>query len=166
MKMPTSGATASHMAKMNDVLTDRPRVGFRPPSTIEIRKLSRLKVNPSVRSAITWFSRTRPVLGHAPFEPNIGGDRDTSRSSAAVTDRVSARARARRRRPRGPRAGPRPARARARAGAGAGSEEGRVRGVDVDEHHARARQGPEDLERPARPRQRHLAHQALGSRIV
>src|SRR5689334_11229340 len=51
--IPTRGAMPSQRAKIKDVLTDRPRLGFRPPRTIEIRKLSRLSVNPSVSSEIT-----------------------------------------------------------------------------------------------------------------
>src|SRR4051794_21049842 len=57
MMMPTSGATPSHRPKMKEVFIDVRTVGLRPPSTIEIRKLSRLRVNPRVRSAITWPSR-------------------------------------------------------------------------------------------------------------
>src|SRR3954468_14909958 len=59
--IPTSGATPSQRAKMQEVLTDRRNVGLSPPSTIEIRKLSRLRVNPSVRSEITCCSRTVDV---------------------------------------------------------------------------------------------------------
>src|SRR4051812_41736861 len=59
--IPMSGATPSQRAKMQEVLTDRRNVGLSPPSTIEIRKLSRLRVNPSVRSEITCCSRTVDV---------------------------------------------------------------------------------------------------------
>src|SRR5436189_1623958 len=45
----------SHRPKMKEVLTDRRRVGLSPPSAIAIRKLSRLRVNPRVRSEITWL---------------------------------------------------------------------------------------------------------------
>src|SRR3954469_15294989 len=75
--IPTSGATPSQRAKMQEVLTDRRNVGLSPPSTIEIRKLSRLSVNPSVRSEITCCSRTIDVhpgdlqlqLGSPPLLP-------------------------------------------------------------------------------------------------
>src|SRR3954452_13480295 len=59
--IPTSGATPSQRANMQEVFTDRRNVGLSPPSTIEIRKLSRLRVNPSVRSEITCCSRTIDV---------------------------------------------------------------------------------------------------------
>src|SRR5262245_50391840 len=57
MMIPTSGARPSQRPKMKDVLTDVPKLGLSPPSTIEMRKLSRLSVNPSVRSAITCAPR-------------------------------------------------------------------------------------------------------------
>src|SRR5215212_4549495 len=63
MMIPTSGATASQRAKIKEVLTDRRRVGLRPPSTIAIRKLSRLRVSPSVNSEIT--GRPRPLAADA-----------------------------------------------------------------------------------------------------
>src|SRR5947209_14952754 len=53
---------------MQEVLTDRRRLGLSPPSAIDMRKLSRLRVKPRVRSAITWFSRTsvsRPAICHS-----------------------------------------------------------------------------------------------------
>src|SRR5829696_497888 len=50
---PTSGATPSHRPKMKDVWTDVRRLGLSPPSTSEVRKLSRLRVNPRVTSPIT-----------------------------------------------------------------------------------------------------------------
>src|SRR4051812_9727207 len=50
----------SHRPKMRDVLTDRSRLGLSPPSAIEMRKLSRLRVNPRVKSAITSFSPALP----------------------------------------------------------------------------------------------------------
>ena len=47
MTIPTSGAMPSQMPKIADVLTDCLKVGLSPPSTSELRKLSRLRVNPS-----------------------------------------------------------------------------------------------------------------------
>jgi len=48
---------------MKDVVTEVRKLGFIPPSTIEIRKLSRLRVNPSVRSAITCLPRALAAEG-------------------------------------------------------------------------------------------------------
>src|SRR4051812_13185607 len=58
MMSPTRGAAASQRPKMADVLTERRKVGLSPPSTSEVLKLSRLRVNPSVSSAIIRFPRT------------------------------------------------------------------------------------------------------------
>src|SRR3954465_591797 len=63
---PTSGATPSQRPKMKDVLTDVRKVGLSPPSTSEIRKLSRLRVNPSVSSAITGVPRAGAANGRDP----------------------------------------------------------------------------------------------------
>src|SRR5689334_9407982 len=96
MTSPTSGATPSHTPKMSDVLTDVRQLGLWPPRTIAIRKLSRLSVMPSVRSAITRVPRdlaseaggpalqvgSYPLLcrGQGP-EPNAGRNR---RATGAV----------------------------------------------------------------------------------
>src|SRR4051794_38030410 len=58
MMSPTRGAAASQRPKMADVLTERRKVGLSPPSTSEVLKLSRLRVRPSVSSAIIRFPRT------------------------------------------------------------------------------------------------------------
>ena len=50
MTMPISGATPSQSPKIADVLTDCLKVGLSPPSTSELRKLSRLSVSPSESS--------------------------------------------------------------------------------------------------------------------
>src|SRR3954451_21604389 len=94
MMSPTSGATASQRPKMRDVLTDRPRVGLSPPRTIEVRKLSRLRVTPRVRSEIIRFPRTLAArtgdaalqVGSHPFlrrgrgarDPNVEPNRDAT----------------------------------------------------------------------------------------
>ena len=59
MRIPTTGATPSHTPKMADVLTDVEKVGLSPPSTSELRKLSRLRTNPSVSSPNTKDSSLR-----------------------------------------------------------------------------------------------------------
>src|ERR1700744_1909649 len=53
MRIPTTGATPSQTPKMADVLTDVRKGGLSPPSTSELRKLSRLRTNPSVSSPST-----------------------------------------------------------------------------------------------------------------
>src|SRR4051812_40555611 len=86
MTSPTSGAAASQTPKMAEVLTDRRRVGLRPPSTTDVRKLSRLSVKPSVSSEITWLPPNRPACSHcappsgtpAASEPNIAANRGST----------------------------------------------------------------------------------------
>src|ERR1700753_1619150 len=65
MRIPTTGATPSQTPKMADVLTDVRKVGLSPPSTSELRKLSRLRMNPSA-------SRPNPLdhsRGPHPLQP-------------------------------------------------------------------------------------------------
>src|SRR4029079_4257095 len=57
MMSPTSGARPSNRPKIREGFTDRAKDGFSPPSTSEVRKLSRLKVNPSESSEITCVAR-------------------------------------------------------------------------------------------------------------
>src|SRR5215218_5825591 len=47
--MPTSGATASQNPNTSATCTARPQLNRSPPSTIAVRKLSRLRVNPRMR---------------------------------------------------------------------------------------------------------------------
>src|SRR5689334_1336264 len=64
MSIPTAGAMPSHNPKIKDVWTDWRKVGLSPPSTIDIRKLSRLRVTPRTRSVITGFVRSRRAICH------------------------------------------------------------------------------------------------------
>src|ERR1700759_123147 len=57
-RIPTTGATPSQRPKRADVLTDRRKVGLSPPSTRELRKLSRLRIKPSDSSPNTNCSPT------------------------------------------------------------------------------------------------------------
>src|SRR4051794_6443753 len=73
--IPIAGVTPSQSPKISEVLTDRATVGLRPPRAIDTRKLSRLSVNPSERSANTGLETvggSRPAICHG---------------SGAVTDR-------------------------------------------------------------------------------
>src|SRR5947209_8118107 len=59
--IPIAGVTPSQSPKISEVLTERATVGLSPPRAIDTRKLSRLSVNPSDRSANTGLRDGRWV---------------------------------------------------------------------------------------------------------
>src|SRR3954470_10487848 len=98
--IPTRGARPSQRAKINEVLTDRRRLGLSPPRTIEIRKLSKLSVSPSVSSEITGTPRPLAAdtgelalqLGSYPLLPRGQVSRDPSAGrSRGTTEKVGRR---------------------------------------------------------------------------
>src|SRR5690348_12636385 len=91
MSSPTSGMTPSHRPKIKDVFADWRTLGLRPPSTMDVRKLSMLRVNPRTISPI--ISSPSSPLGHHGGRRRPSTARVGPRSDDAVAPRGLVRGR-------------------------------------------------------------------------